>query len=79
MAELLLWEGQAAALTLTALAAGALLRRRERRLVMPLWWVWLLRLLCPLSLPLLTLPNPPRRPYPPPGYPLRRRSEGPCR
>lgn len=59
MAELLLWEGQAAALTLTALAAGALLRRRERRLVMPLWWVWLLRLLCPLSLPLLTLPNPP--------------------
>ena len=59
MAELLLWEGQAAALTLTALVAGALLRRRERRLVMPLWWVWLLRLLCPLSLPLLTLPTPP--------------------
>ena len=50
---LLRWEGQVLALTAAVLAARLLLRRRPRRLLMPLWWACLLRLLCPWSLPLL--------------------------
>lgn len=53
MGRLLLWEGRSAALLLAALTAGALLRRSPRRLLTPFWWVCVLRLLCPLSLPLL--------------------------
>lgn len=56
MDSLLRWEGQGLVLTAAVLLARLLLRRRPRRLVMPLWWVCLLRLLCPCSLPVLPAP-----------------------
>lgn len=50
---LLGWEGRVLLLTLLLFGVRRLLRRRSRELLMPLWWLYLLRLLCPLSAPLL--------------------------